>query len=58
LVDVQSKTGLTPLIVAAAEDKVRTIALLLELGAEIDKTDHYGTTALMHAVMGGNVGAC
>ena len=41
--------ALTPLHMAAAYDKPRALAKLLDNGAHLNETDHYGRTALMLA---------
>ena len=48
-VDVPSRRGWTPLMMASFKGDVATCRSLLQLGAEVDKGNCNGTTALMYA---------
>ena len=55
---ITSKYMLTPLMIAASENEIEIIKLLLDVGVDVDKIEPYGKqTALMFAAIGGHYDA-
>jgi ankyrin repeat protein len=52
--DAENKFGVTPLIVAAEENHANVVAHLATLGADLEKTERHGYTALTRAAYHGH----
>lgn len=55
LLDVENHEGKTPLILAASTGDIYSLKILLSKGADIEKRDFLGQTAMHHAVKNGQV---
>ncbi|WP_306350562.1 ankyrin repeat domain-containing protein [Flavobacterium sp. '19STA2R22 D10 B1'] len=55
LVETMTPNGFTPLIIAAYNNQVDVVALLIRLGANTDAQDHSGNTALIGACFKGYI---
>ena len=52
-VDVRNRYGWTPLMIAAGDDEIESLALLAKLGADIDAVSRHGYTPLANAAQNG-----
>lgn len=50
LINMPNDKGQTPLMTAASENNLESLATLLQAGAQINARDHQGYSALMHAI--------
>lgn len=57
-VDSRNAQDETPLMIAAANNRVETMALLLSYGADLEATDHQRQTPFHHAAKRGALQAC
>lgn len=57
-IDSKSKSGVTPLIAAAAAGHAKAVGVLLNAEASTGETDKEGWTALQHAAFQGHKDVC
>lgn len=55
--EIQDHSGMTPLMLAAANGQISLITILLDHGVDISKRDYDQRTALHHATLGGQADA-